>query len=485
MSTKKDDAVHVTPTPATASDNLLDSSDINDATSKRKTKTKSPYEYSHKKRKQQKQVKQGAQKNEKKKHFRRKTCDDSLKDIPNKGSYADPEMRKLYGVSVHRTATTAGAASSDDSKRPKRKVALLIGYVGESYAGFQINPGVKSIQAQIELALYEAGFLSDLNFGFPHKYGWSNSARTDKGVHACAQVCSVKLLIHTPDDTDWQVEATEAINEKLPGDIRILDIVRTTRNFCARVSRDRGRYMYLIPSFLFYERNKLRKLFESKGCLQSLEGKLTDEPLSEEQIQLLVPEFNKYRATPENTKRLKEALKAYVGTHHFHNFTSRITSSDPQSQRYIISFDVLDPVVGEDGMEWIPTLVLGQSFVLNQIRKMVSLAVDAARGAADANVIMKALDKDERMNINLAPAQGLYLEMSYFTLYNERKNPDDPLDWTSKETPASKRHQDFKETKIIKHIMNEEAKKSNFLRYLWTQEFAFDKTRYEGAKKVI
>lgn len=44
------------------------------------------------------------------------------------------------------------------------------------------------MEAELELALYLAGAMSKDNFGNPRKVSWSRSGRTDKGVHAAAQV---------------------------------------------------------------------------------------------------------------------------------------------------------------------------------------------------------------------------------------------------------------------------------------------------------
>ena len=83
----------------------------------------------------------------------------------------------------------------------------------------------------------------------------------------------------------------------------------------------------------------------------------------------------------------------------------------PQAKRFMETFRCQDPVVVE-GVEWIPTQVLGQSFLLHQIRKMISMAVDVGRGVASLDVMDKALSNSEKVQVGLAPAQGLFLEMS-------------------------------------------------------------------------
>ena len=117
---------------------------------------------------------------------------DKRDDPPQLGSYANPAMREMYGVTLdleEATAATTSATDTNDDKNSgtekkdtvKRKVALLLGFLGTKYGGFQINPEQKSIQAEMELALYRSGMISKDNFGTQHKYSWSNSARTDKG----------------------------------------------------------------------------------------------------------------------------------------------------------------------------------------------------------------------------------------------------------------------------------------------------------------
>ena len=82
------------------------------------------------------------------------------------------------------------------------------------------------------------------------------------------------------------------------------------------------------------------------------------------------------------------------------------------------------------------------------------------------------------MRISIAPAQGLFLDMSFFGAYNEKKKPDQPLDWTSEESPAVQRWRRFKEDRIMTHIMAEETKQHNFLRYIYGQEYHFERERY-------
>ena len=79
---------------------------------------------------------------------------------------------------------------------------------------------------------------------------------------------------------------------------------------------------------------------------------------------------------------------------------------------------VIDP---KSGMEWIPLWITGQSFVLHQIRKMMTMVIDVTRQVADIHVQQNSLDRKTQMNLAIAPAQGLFLDMGYFDTYNRKK----------------------------------------------------------------
>lgn len=65
------------------------------------------------------------------------------------------------------------AGGSDDeakeSRRPKRKVACLIGYCGTGYHGLQVNPGLKTIEGTLFEAFVKAGAVSQANADDPKK----------------------------------------------------------------------------------------------------------------------------------------------------------------------------------------------------------------------------------------------------------------------------------------------------------------------------
>lgn len=55
-----------------------------------------------------------------------------------------------------------------------------------------------------------------------------------------------------------------------------------------------------------------------------------------------------YRIDEETSKRVNEALQAYLGSKNFHNFTSKKKFRDPSAMRFIISFEMKEPFVRQN-----------------------------------------------------------------------------------------------------------------------------------------
>jgi tRNA pseudouridine38-40 synthase len=104
------------------------------------------------------------------------------------------------------------------------------------------------------------------------------------------------------------------------------------------------------------------------------------------------PKKSDFSYTDEVKERFNRILKYYVGTHNFHNFTTRTKAEDPAAKRFIISFDA-SRVINLDGIDFIRCEVIGQSFMLHQIRKMIGLAVAVMRNCAPESIYDVAFRK--------------------------------------------------------------------------------------------
>jgi hypothetical protein len=93
-------------------------------------------------------------------------------------------------------------------------------------------------------------------------------------------------------------------------------------------------------------------------------------------------------------------------------------AEDKAAFRHIPSIQVLD----YDNT--IVVSLVGQSFLLNQIRKMVSLALEVSLDLAPANAIENALESKQLVHIHMVPGEGLLLDKLYFKAYDTHKCGD-------------------------------------------------------------
>nr|GLL30496.1 tRNA pseudouridine synthase A, mitochondrial isoform X2 [Ipomoea trifida] len=425
----------------------------------------------------------------------------------------------------------AVAAADDGSAPPerklkykRRKIAIFFAYCGVGYQGMQKNPGAKTIEGDLEEALFHAGAVPEKDRGQPKRYDWARSARTDKGVSAVGQVVSGRFYIDPPGLVD-------RLNSNLAPQIRIFGYKRATASFNAKKFCDRRRYVYLIPVFALdpsahrdresvlaslgsgnelvkclecSERGRKvigimgKRTFDSKNELsvvssgsgissntgdsqnqqENMKNSIDDESKPNSEIEkkagnetsqdeinevtnMEVEEGNEEAIVPkkifsygdEEKDRFNRILKYYEGTHNFHNFTTRTKAEDPAAKRYIISFTA-NTVVEVEGIDFVKCEVVGQSFMLHQIRKMIGLALAIMRNCAPESLIETAFSKDVNINVPMAPEVGLYLDECFFSSYNKR--------WTDHEELSMKAYadvaEDFKMKYIYSHIASTEHK---------------------------
>jgi len=92
--------------------------------------------------------------------------------------------------------------------------------------------------------------------------------------------------------------------------------------------------------------------------------------------------------------------------------------------RFVASFRAGQPLLLPAGagpaLRFVPLEVVGQSFMLHQIRKMVGCALGELRGVLAPGHLPRALASAARCEAPLAPDLGLYLAECVFGAYNAR-----------------------------------------------------------------
>ena len=262
-------------------------------------------------------------------------------------------------------------------------------------------------------------------------------------------------------------ETVERINRCLPSDIRVFKILRyrfllsltisCTKNFNAKNFCDRRQYEYLLPVYALapfdassppqsvvedvelhwaeYVENEeyLRRCLENPSV--SSESPFDDRPHNRQRVkslqraQRLVAESSTFAEYAEDAQdvalggcvgrsdwpeylsvglaRLRACMSLFVGTHNFHNYTVGKTSVDASAQRHILRATVSDPIRIHDDL-YLRICLEGQSFMLHQIRKMVGIAIEVARGRCTLHTVNSSLSRGNMLT-PMAPSTGLFL----------------------------------------------------------------------------
>ena len=106
-------------------------------------------------------------------------------------------------------------------------------YDGTEFAGFQAQPGRRTVQGELERAL------AHLNEG--HRVRVSAAGRTDAGVHATGQL----MAFTWPGDMPGK-RLGQALGALLPRDVAIGPLKRVSRDFDPRRAATRREYRYTI-----------------------------------------------------------------------------------------------------------------------------------------------------------------------------------------------------------------------------------------------
>lgn len=83
--------------------------------------------------------------------------------------------------------------TNPEERVKKRKYCILLGFAGANFFGMQRNPGVNTIEEELLKALLKNKLINDEGFNQPQMIHFQRAARTDKGVSASRQCCSMKL----------------------------------------------------------------------------------------------------------------------------------------------------------------------------------------------------------------------------------------------------------------------------------------------------
>jgi len=268
---------------------------------------------------------------------------------------------------------------------------------------------MKTIEREIVDILLENECITELNSRDPQKIDLKSCSRTDKGVHASFNVISVKIIKEPmPELFETLRNAFAARN------MMLYKLVRLTKRFMGHKCARSRIYKYILPTYFLKEGNFEEECrSQAKAAVPSEEKPRMSRVYSECELEIL----RGYRS--EAIDRFREIMGCYVGTSNYHNFT--LSRTEGNMQRYIKEIVVSEPFTSED-VEYVEITLHGQSFLLHQIRKMVSFAVLNCKYAGESfrDNMKRALSKED-VHVPKAPSQYLFLSNIFFDDLNLKR----------------------------------------------------------------
>ena len=267
---------------------------------------------------------------------------------------------------------------------------VTLAYDGTDFQGWQVQPGLPTIQGELQAALGRICGESPLPQG---------SGRTDAGVHALAQVASFTLRAPIPAEN-----LHRALNRTLPASIRVLEASAVADTFHARHSAVAKNYEYrifredLCPPFLaryVYACPWRLDLDKLQACARIFEGEQDFKSFAAND-----PDLSERNGGGDEPADDAAGLRIPAGS------TVRTIYSSGWELRQ-----------GESGAMLVYR-VRGNGFLHHMVRNLVGTMLDVGRGHLALEEIPRILAaRDRSVAGPTAPARGLFL---HSVEYDER-----------------------------------------------------------------
>lgn len=241
-----------------------------------------------------------------------------------------------------------------------RRLRFEVAYDGTDFHGWQVQPGLPTIQGVLEEAI---GAIE----GRPIQV--AGSGRTDAGVHALAQVAAVTIENRIPADN-----FRRAVNRLLPHSIRINQVVETALDFHPRFDARRKTYEY--------------RLFREEVC-----------PPFERRFVYHYP-------YPLNEPAMCEAALLFEGEHDFRAFAASDSRDEPSASKVRTIF--CSHLSGNDAR--LVYRVTGSGFLKHMVRNLVGVLLEVGKGNLSERNLLARLRPASGIAAGPAvPASGLFL----------------------------------------------------------------------------
>jgi tRNA pseudouridine38-40 synthase len=240
----------------------------------------------------------------------------------------------------------------------ERRFKLTLHYDGAGFFGWQVQPGVRTVQAELEAALSRLRNSPTTVIA---------AGRTDRGVHATGQVVSASM------PAKWSAgELQRALNAILPEDIWISSVDEAPSEFHARYDATSRSYVYRIGTV-----PEAASPFSRRHCWAL--------------------------GVPLSLARLNEAAQRFVGRHSFRAFAK---AGQPERGE-VCTVTASEWRQSAGGVEF---HVTADRFLHHMVRYMVGTMVDVARERRPVEDIDALLRGEGGLETSPpAPPEGLFL----------------------------------------------------------------------------
>ena len=271
---------------------------------------------------------------------------------------------------------------------------VTVAYDGTDFQGWQVQPGLATIQGDLQAALGRITGESPLPQG---------SGRTDAGVHALAQVASFTLRAPIPDEN-----LHRALNRTLPPSIRVLEATKVPSTFHARHSAVAKTYEYrifrlgLCPPFLaryVYACPWQLDLDKLQSCARIFEGEHDFKSFAAND-----PDLSERNSAADELRGDAPALKipaaSTIRTIYSSSWELREWEQRPSEAGSMLVYRVR-----------------GNGFLHHMVRNLVGTMLDVGRGHLRLDEIPAILAARDRSAAGpTAPARGLFLHSVEYDL---------------------------------------------------------------------
>ena len=249
--------------------------------------------------------------------------------------------------------------------------ALKLSYDGKPFCGFARQPGMLTVQGELEHAL-------EMLYRRPVQTVCAG--RTDSGVHALGQVVSFDL---TEDEAGIRRDDAlmRSLNALTHDRMSVCEVLHPQEGFSARFDAKAREYRYFIAN--------------------------TSYP------PLVMGDFSWQITSPLDIGAMREGASYLIGEHDFKSFCMAVSAVGKPTCRNVISIDI-DPVEVM-GQQLICIKVVGSSFLHSMVRTIVGTLVAVGRGKRKPECVGEVLEARRREAAGEnAPAQGLiFWEVRY------------------------------------------------------------------------